>query len=131
MLSDSRPFGSFSTDSATTALEFYRDVLGLEAEMEDSIAPMVRLHHPQGSTTLIYEKSDHQPATHTVLNFPVSDVEALALSLKEAGVALEPTEFTDADGLARDPEGRMPTMLWFKDPAQNWLSAMQEGPWTP
>lgn len=126
MLRDSKAFGSFSTDSASSALAFYRDVLGLEAEAVDVVAPMVLLRHPQGAMTLIYEKSGHVPATHTVLMFSTPDVEALAASLREAGVTLEATEFTDPDGVARDPEEKTPFALWFKDPAGNWLSAVSE-----
>ncbi|WP_084125405.1 VOC family protein [Demequina sp. NBRC 110054] len=125
MLGHSTPFGSFSTDSAARALEFYRDALGLDATLDETMGQMVWLHHPHGGETLIYEKPDHVPASHTVLMFRVDDVETLAVALRGAGVTLEAMDFSDDDGVARDPEGRMPSTLWFKDPAGNWLSAMQ------
>ncbi|WP_297083342.1 VOC family protein [uncultured Demequina sp.] len=125
MLGASKAQSSFSTDSAAQAHEFYTGVLGLEAEMIDEMGPMVLLHHPHGSTTLIYEKEGHEPASHTVLMFEVDDIDVVANGLREKGVVLEQLEWTDEDGVARDPEGRMPSTLWFKDPAGNWLSAME------
>jgi len=125
MLGDGKVTGSFSTDSAAQAHEFYTGVLGLEAEMIDAMGPMVMLHHPHGSTTLIYEKERHQPASHTVLMFEVDDIDVVANGLREKGVVLEQLEWTGDDGVARDPNGRMPSTLWFKDPAGNWLSVME------
>ncbi|MFV0285631.1 MAG: VOC family protein [Demequina sp.] len=119
MLGDSSAFSTFSTDSVAAATAFYRNVLGLEVEAFDSMGPMLTLHLPGGGRTLIYEKDDHAPATHTVLMFEVADVAAIAQSLGQAGVGLERLGWTDEDGIARAPE--MPDTAWFKDPAGNWI----------
>ncbi len=124
MLASSTAHSAFSTDSVATATAFYRDTLGLEVEVFDAGGPMLRLHLPGGGTTLMYEKEDHAPASHTVLMFEVDDVVATMRQLAERGVPLVPLEWCDEDGIARDPEGRMPDMAWFKDPAGNWMHVM-------
>ncbi|WP_084076854.1 VOC family protein [Demequina sp. NBRC 110057] len=123
MLGDGTAFSTFSTDSVEGATTFYRDVLGLEVETFDAMGPMLTLHLPGGGRTLIYEKDDHAPATHTVLMFEVADVAATADALAGHGVALERLDWTDEDGIARSPE--MPDTAWFKDPAGNWIGIIQ------
>ncbi|WP_062460653.1 VOC family protein [Demequina soli] len=120
-------FGSFSTDSVEAARGFYADTLGLDVEHHDDegMGPMLRLRHPGGGSTLIYQKDDHQPATHTVLNFAVDDFESTMERLRGRGVAFAQLPWTDEDGVARDPEGRSPTIAWFKDPADNWIAVME------
>ena len=82
----------------------------------------------QGNKVFAYSKRDHRPATFTVLNFPVNDVESAVDQLKSSGVKFEtydmPNLKTDAKGIARAPEG--PTIAWFKDPAGNIISVLQE-----
>ena len=123
MLGSSEAFGAFSTDSVEKAAHFYGDVLGIDAHVDHEMGAMLTLAFPHGATFLVYEKEDHAPASHTVVMFPVEDVEATAASLKEAGVELERMPWTDPDGIARDPEHGMQT-AWFKDPAGNWLSIL-------
>ncbi|WP_084040435.1 VOC family protein [Demequina sp. NBRC 110053] len=124
MLASSPAFGSWSTDSVAKAAAFYGDVLGIDTRVDEAMGPMLTLSFPNGARFLVYEKDDHQPATHTVLMLPVEDVTATARSLAEAGVTLEQLEWTDDDGVARDPDGQMPETAWFKDPAGNWISIL-------
>ncbi|SEJ50558.1 VOC family protein [Demequina mangrovi] len=127
MLRDSMAFGSFSTDSVAKARDFYGGTLGLEirAYDDEGMGPMLRLLHPGGGTTLIYEKEDHAPASHTVLNFAVDDFESAVAELRGKGITFERLQWTDEDGIARDPEGRMPSVAWFKDPADNWIALLE------
>ncbi|WP_062385003.1 VOC family protein [Demequina iriomotensis] len=129
MFKDSTAFGSFSTDSVAKARDFYGGTLGLEVEYRDDegMGPMLRIHHPGGGSTLVYEKEDHQPATHTVLNFATDDFESTAAELRSKGVAFEQLPWTGEDGVARDVDGMMPSIAWFKDPGDNWIAVM-EGP---
>ncbi|WP_084130027.1 VOC family protein [Demequina sp. NBRC 110055] len=128
MLDHSTASSAFSTDSVAKAATFYLDTLGLDGEEFDAGGPMLRLHLPGGGTTLIYEKEDHTPASHTVLMFTVGDVAATVRQLAERDVPLERLDWCDEDGIARDPDGDMPDMAWFKDPAGNWIHVM--GPMT-
>ncbi|WP_084100112.1 VOC family protein [Demequina sp. NBRC 110051] len=121
MLTDSPAVATFSVDSAATAAEFYRDVLGLDVRLDDEPGPMLHVAFAGGGRAMIYEKEGHQAASHTVLMFPVDDVVATAGELVQRGVVLERLEWCDPDGIARDPDGAMPDMAWFKDPAGNWL----------
>ena len=84
------------------------------------------LHLAGGGEVFIYPKENHVPATFTVLNFPVEDVDAAVDRLTAAGVAFEHYEGFDQDekGIARVDEG--PTIAWFKDPAGNILSVIAE-----
>ncbi|WP_062522832.1 VOC family protein [Demequina silvatica] len=127
MLSDATTFASFSTDSVEKARDFYGDTLGLDVRFYDDegMGPMLRLMYPGGGSTLVYEKADHAPASHTVLNFAVDDFESTVEQLKGKGVRFERLEWTDEDGIARDPEGRMPLTAWFRDPAENWICLME------
>ncbi|GIG53290.1 VOC family protein [Demequina activiva] len=124
MLGDSKAFGAFSTDSVETAAHFYGEVLGIDARVDHEMGAMLTLTFPHGAEFLVYEKEDHEPASHTVVMFPVEDVEEVAARLTEAGVALERLPWTDDDGIARDREHGMET-AWFKDPAGNWLSILR------
>jgi catechol 2,3-dioxygenase-like lactoylglutathione lyase family enzyme len=124
---DSRAFSGFSTDDVAKAKEFYAGTLGLETS--DEMGALV-LHLAGGGRVFIYPKDDHEPATFTVLNFPVEDVEAAVDQLTAAGVKFEhydmPGINQDAKGIARDEQG--PTIAWFTDPAGNILSVLDEGP---
>lgn len=128
MLGDAPAFGSFSTNDIDAAQRFYADTLGLDVTRseDEGMGTMLVLNHPNGQRTLVYPKDDHVAATHTVLNFQVEDLDATVAALAQKGVSLEQLEWTDEDGIARDADGRMPSMAWFRDPAGNWL-AMGEG----
>ncbi len=125
MLGSSKTFGSFSTDSVERAATFYGEVLGIDTSIIESGAPILALTFPDGARFMIYEKEDHVPASHTVMMFAVPDVSEAARGLAQAGIVLERTDFTDDDGVARDPSGKMPEVAWFKDPAGNWLSLLR------
>ena len=126
MLTTVSAFSGFSVDSIDAALKFYRDTLGLTARE----TPMgLELDVTGGSPVFVYQKGDaHSPASYTVLNLVVPDVDAAVVELAAAGVGLEryPGMPQDDDGVMRstDPsEG--PTIAWFTDPAGNVLSIIQ------
>lgn len=125
MLKDSHAFSGFSTDDIPRAREFYQGTLGLDVTEENG---MLSLKFPNGHTVLIYPKGDdHQPATFTVLNFPVGDIDAAADTLVAAGVTFERygEDFKqDERGIARDDYG--PPIAWFKDPAGNILALLEQ-----
>ncbi len=121
MLKDSPAFSGFSTNDIPAAKAFYADVLGLDVTEENG---MLNLNFSGGARGIVYPKANHEPATFTVLNFPVADVSATVERLAAAGVAFEryPGLQQDERGIARDPDG--PTIAWFKDPAGNILSIL-------
>src|SRR5690242_53592 len=109
-------FNSFSVPDLATAKQFYSDVLGLRVDDEGM---GLRLHTPGGGTTFIYPKSDHQPATFTVLNFIVGDIDKAVDDLASRGIKFEQYGGeiqTDARGVHR---GDGPTIAWCKDPSGN------------
>ena len=123
MLKGNRTFSSFSADDIAAAKRFYDDTLGLEVEEQMG---GLALHLGGGGEAFVYPKDDHVPATHTVLNFLVDDIDATVDRLTEAGIAFEQYEgelATDEKGIARAPEGG-PTIAWFKDPAGNTLAVV-------
>lgn len=124
MFKDSYIFSGFSVDDLAKAKEFYGTTLGLEVTEENG---MLTLHLAQGGTVLAYEKQDHVPATFTILNFVVDDIDAAADELIAKGISLEMYEFAhqDAKGIARGKVANMgPDIAWFKDPAGNILSIL-------
>jgi catechol 2,3-dioxygenase-like lactoylglutathione lyase family enzyme len=125
MFKDTPAFSGFSVDNLDDAKRFYGDKLGLEVE----VTPMgLRLHLAGGNPIFVYEKADHEPASFTILNFPVSDIDAAVKDLGAAGVGLERYEgMTDEDGVARGKAAdRGPDIAWFKDPAGNILSVLED-----
>lgn len=122
MLKDSNAFSGFSSNDIPAAREFYGQTLGLEVSEENG---MLTLKLGGGQTTLIYPKDDHQPATFTVLNFQVGDIDGAVDDLVAAGVTFERYGVgfgQDERGIAR---GVGPSIAWFKDPAGNILSVIQ------
>lgn len=123
MLAQSRAFSGFSVDDIPAARDFYGRVLGLEVSEAHGL---LTLHLAGGATVIVYPKPSHQPATFTVLNFPVDDVDATVDALTRRGVRMEhydgPLVWTDARGISRGT----PTIAWFKDPAGNILSVLKE-----
>ena len=123
MLKASHAFSGFSTNDIGKAKEFYGRTLGLEVSEEHGL---LNLHLGGGADVLIYPKANHAPATFTVLNFPVDDVDKTVDELTKRGVRFEiytePSIKTDAKGISRDNGG--PTIAWFKDPAGNILSVL-------
>ena len=122
MLAKTNAFSGFSTDDLEAAKKFYVETLGLEFNDEDGLT----LELGGGGKVFIYPKRDHEPATFTVLNFPVDEIEAAVDALSERGVEFEYYEGTeletDEKGIFR---GAGPLIAWFKDPAGNVLSVIQ------
>jgi|SRR5271157_66793 len=120
-------FSGFSVDDLAKAKEFYTQILGLKAD--DEVGAM-RLHLPGGSTAWVYSKADHQPATFTILNFEVDDIDEAVDELTQRGVRFEHYESglkTDGKGIMRGKSQNMgPDIAWFKDPAGNFLSVLKE-----
>jgi len=124
MLGDSKAFSGFSVDDPERARRFYEETLGLRVS-DEAMQGIMRLHLGGGTDVLVYAKPDHTPATFTVLNFPVPDVEQAVDQLVARGVRFEQYENppTDAKGIMR--EGG-PLIAWFTDPAGNVFSVIQQ-----
>ncbi|MFF8271564.1 VOC family protein [Streptomyces sp. NPDC016562] len=124
MLGDSKAFSGFSVDSIDNVKDFYGSTLGLRVSEEHG---MLFLHLGGGHDVLLYPKDNHVPATFTVLNFPVPDIEQAVDDLVARGVSFERYEDfgQDAKGIARSQEEGT-SIAWFKDPAGNILSVLQE-----
>ena len=126
LLKDSPAFSGFAVKDLAEAKAFYTETLGLEVTSE----PMgiLKLHLAGGNNVLVYPKAYHVPATFTVLNFPVDSVDQTVDALSARGVRFEhydaPLPKTDAKGICRDPRG--PAIAWFKDPAGNIFSVLEE-----
>lgn len=125
MLKDSKAFSGFSVNDLGAAKQFYGQTLGLE--VEESPAGLI-LKIAGGRDVFIYPKGDHSPATYTILNFPVDDIDQAVSVLAAKGVVFEHYEnLTDEAGIARGiSTGRGPDIAWFKDPADNILSVLRE-----
>jgi predicted enzyme related to lactoylglutathione lyase len=124
MLAQSRAFSGFAVDDIEKAREFYGEALGLEVETVEGPG-LLTIHLAGGRDTIVYPKPDFEPATYTILNFPVDDVEATVEDLTARGVAFERYDGMDQDekGISR---GMGPTIAWFKDPAGNILAVLEE-----
>jgi catechol 2,3-dioxygenase-like lactoylglutathione lyase family enzyme len=122
MLTNSKAFSGFAVSDIAAAREFYESALGLKVSDEHG---MLTLHLAGDRPTLIYPKPDHQPANYTILNFPVEDIDVAVDGLTERGVAFERYEGFEQDsrGVMR---GEGPPIAWFKDPAGNILSVLQQ-----
>jgi predicted enzyme related to lactoylglutathione lyase len=122
MLTDSKAYSGFAVDDLHKAQEFYEQTLGLKTSMMDVPGGLLSLHLAGGRDTFVYPKPDFEPATYTILNFPVDDVDAAVDDLASRGVTFERYEGFDQDekGIARGGGG--PTIAWFKDPAGNIFS---------
>ncbi|MCW0213191.1 MAG: VOC family protein [Pseudonocardia sp.] len=118
MLRTSKAFSGFSVDDVPAARTFYADTLGLDVSEENG---MLHLHVP-GRDVLVYPKPDHVPATFTILNFPVDDIDAAVDELVSRGVRFQVSEWTDERGVQRRYG---PPIAWFTDPAGNTLSVIQ------
>jgi catechol 2,3-dioxygenase-like lactoylglutathione lyase family enzyme len=126
MLDGSRTFNGFAVDDAATARDFYGQTLGLEVATLDEENGLLELRHGDDRNTLIYQKSDFVPATYTILNFAVDDIDAAVDDLSTRGIRFDRYEGFDQDekGIAR---GNGPNIAWFKDPAGNVLSVLEQG----
>ena len=117
-----RPFSGFAVDDLPKAERFYRDTLRMEVSTEHG---MLRLHIGAGTDILVYPKPNHTPASFTILNLPVADIDVAVDALTQRGVTFERYDGieTDQRGIFR---GGGPYIAWFKDPAGNVLSVLQE-----
>jgi catechol 2,3-dioxygenase-like lactoylglutathione lyase family enzyme len=125
MFENTKAFSGFSVDDTDAAKRFYGDTLGIEVTEQNDI---LTLNIAGDRPTIVYPKPNHEPASFTILNFPVDDVEAAVDELAGRGVEFEHYEGTDVEtdekGIFR---GGGPLIAWFKDPAGNVLSVIQEG----
>lgn len=119
-------FSGFAVSDLVTGKEFYAETLGLKVDVEGN---SLRLHLPGGGTVFVYPKDDHQPASFTILNFEVENIDEAVDELKSRGVIFEryagPPQ--DDKGILRGRSVQMgPDIAWFKDPAGNILSVLQD-----
>jgi catechol 2,3-dioxygenase-like lactoylglutathione lyase family enzyme len=129
MLANTKAFSGFAVDDLEKARAFYADTLGLRVDVLDEENHLMALHHPGDRDTLVYGKPDHAPANYTILNFQVDDIDEAVDGLAARGV-----QFERYDGMPQDEKGVMrgraanrgPDIAWFKDPAGNILSVLQE-----
>ncbi len=122
MFANSKAFSGFTVDDMSNAREFYGNTLGLKTSEEFGL---MTLHLAGDRPTLVYPKPDHAPATYTILNFPVDDIDTAVDELASRGVRFQRYEGfeQDAKGIFR---GGGPYIAWFTDPAGNILSVLQE-----
>jgi predicted enzyme related to lactoylglutathione lyase len=124
MFADTKAFSGFAVNDVPSAREFYAGTLGLRTSEENGL---LTLHIAGERPVLVYPKPNHVPADFTILNFPVEDIEATVDELVARGVSIE-----RYDGFEQDERGIMrgggPYIAWFKDPAGNVLSVLQERP---
>jgi catechol 2,3-dioxygenase-like lactoylglutathione lyase family enzyme len=126
MFATAKAFSGFAVDDVEKAEKFYRGTLGVKTSTEHGL---MTLHLAGDRPTLVYPKPDHTPATYTILNFPVDDIDQAVEKLTARGVRFEQFEGAGQDekgilrGLSR---GEGPDIAWFKDPAGNVLSVLQE-----
>jgi catechol 2,3-dioxygenase-like lactoylglutathione lyase family enzyme len=122
MFENTRAFSGFAVDDVPEAKKFYNETLGLRVSEEYG---MLSLHIAGEWDILVYPKPDHTPASFTILNFPVDDIDEAVDELTERGV-----RFERYDGLEQDEKGIFrgggPYIAWFKDPAGNVLSVLQQ-----
>ena len=121
MFENTKAFSGFSVDSAANAKQFYGETLGVRVSEENGL---LTLHIAGGTDVIVYPKENHAPATFTILNFPVDDIERAVVELKGRGI-----EFERYDGMDQDAQGINrgggPLIAWFKDPAGNILSILE------
>ena len=124
MFADTKAFSGFAVDDIGKARAFYDDTLGLRVSEENGL---LVLHLAGDRPTLVYPKADHTPATYTILNFPVDDIDAAVEELERRGVRFERYEGFEQDehGISRAEGG--PPIAWFTDPAGNILSVLEDG----
>jgi catechol 2,3-dioxygenase-like lactoylglutathione lyase family enzyme len=126
MLQHSRAYSGFAVDDVEKAKAFYQQTLGLRVHEQDPRQGVFELE-TGGDRNVVMYVSDHlTPASYTILNFPVHDIDKVVDELRARGVRFEQyDEFPqDEKGIVRDPT--LPTVAWFKDPAGNVLSVVQE-----
>jgi len=127
MLENSKAFASFSVDDVEKAKKFYSQILGLEVTQDNDMGGILTIHIDGGIPVLVYPKPNHTPATFTVLNFPVSNIDQAVDKLKSLGVTFLSYDTkdlkTDENDISRANGG--PNIAWFTDPSGNILSVLE------
>lgn len=128
MFRASKPFSGYSVSDKEQAKVFYGDTLGCLVK-DNGMG--LELQFPNGHSVFLYEKTDHTPASFTVLNFPVDDINTAIDSLVEAGVVMKrydnlPAEQDERGVLRGKAAGMGPDIAWFEDPAGNVLSVLED-----
>jgi predicted enzyme related to lactoylglutathione lyase len=125
MLANAKATSGFAVDDVDAAKRFYEETLGVGVTVLDEEHGLAQLNLAGGRDTLVYRKPDFEPATYTILNFEVDDVEAAVDELASRGVVFERYDGFEQDekGIAHGPG---PKIAWFKDPAGNILSVLQQ-----
>jgi predicted enzyme related to lactoylglutathione lyase len=125
VFTNTKAFSGFAVDDLQKAKTFYEETLGLKTSSPDDANMLLTLHLADGRDTMVYLKPDFTPATYTILNFQVDDVEKAVDELTSRGVQMEKYE-----GMGQDDKGIAraggPLIAWFKDPAGNILSVLQD-----
>lgn len=130
MFKNIKAVSGFSVDDSSKAKQFYSETLGMDINLLEGMEDygVLELHIAGGNNIIIYPKPNHKPATYTVLNFPVADIDEAVDELKKRGVEFEcydEEEYNiDEKGISRST-GPEPDIAWFKDPAGNILSVLQ------
>ncbi|HEX6336364.1 MAG TPA: VOC family protein [Jiangellaceae bacterium] len=124
MFENTKAFSGFSVDDIGAAKKFYGETLGIR--VSELGAGLFTLHIAGGRDIIVYPKANHEPATFTILNFPVDDIEQAVDELGRRGI-----EFLHYDGFSQDEKGiargdEGPPIAWFTDPAGNILAVLQE-----
>ncbi|WP_026632077.1 VOC family protein [Dyadobacter alkalitolerans] len=124
MFRETKAFSGFSVDDLQKAKAFYGNVLSIDLSEVEEMG-LLQLHIAGSNDVILYEKPNHTPATFTVLNFPVNDIDKAVSDLKALGVTFESYDFpglkTDENNISRGK----PSVAWFTDPAGNILSVLQ------
>jgi predicted enzyme related to lactoylglutathione lyase len=127
MLSNSKAFSGFAVDDLDRARQFYGETLGLDVELLDEEHGLATLHLPGDRDTIMYLSPGMTTASYTILNFPVDDIDQAVDELSSRGITFE--QYGN-DDLPQDEKGVMreggPLIAWFKDPAGNTLSVLQD-----
>jgi predicted enzyme related to lactoylglutathione lyase len=125
MFGNTKATSSFAVDDVEAAKRFYEGTLGLTTRDISEEIGLISIQLAGGRDTLVYRKDDFTPATYTILNFEVDDIDAAVDELTAEGVTMERYDGFDQDekGIARGPG---PHIAWFKDPAGNILSVLQQ-----
>ena len=125
MFTNTKAYSGFAVDDLQKAQEFYGETLGLKTTVLDEENGLLSLELAGDRPTLVYRKPDFTPATYTILNFPVDDIDEAVDGLAARGVRFERYDGFEQDekGISR---GNGPQIAWFKDPAGNVLSVLQD-----
>lgn len=128
MFKNTKALSSFSVNDLQKAKEFYRNTLGVE--VKDNPMGLIELQIAGSNNIMVYPKPNHEPATFTILNFPVKNIDKAVDELTAKGIVFEQYEGeikTDKKGISRSTDvSKGPNIAWFKDPAGNILSVVEE-----